>query len=479
MSKQNSEATSLLTEHLRYTPLSLIDDIINAMNTLIYHAVSSVENGLLSTSPEVLGFGNSGAGADSIPDTDGDGNVVYPEAKLEIENGVHQLETLLESAVDKDFDKLEIYTLRSILSVPEELVPWVRLAHYEGLSFNSPSTATAESDSPTPESINLQRRKLRETQKLHAALLQEREQNALIIEQLRALRSGTLPVPSTSSSSSSSNLSSNLKTEPQSLENTKKPSDTQQQQSLISPFSFLFNAPSAQALGVGATSASTSLPAPASTSSLSASTSSALPSSSSSGPSRPSPLATNAEFLISQLSALRTALDNLRPRLSSSSAPSSYPPPSSAAADDHAAAAQRPTSRAARTQYIESQTRRHMQRTARMDLDDQGAPRHGGEYQRPGRKIDPDEVRSLETFAGVLRGAGAGAGAEGGGGGAGVGGGITSHSPSGGSGSGGEIDSGNPNGRSGQNDGDVEMSNTDTSAPTAIDTHADGDASTT
>lgn len=57
--------------------------------------------------------------------------MVYPEARLEIENGLHQLETLLEANVDKAFDKFEIYVLRNILTVPEDLLFWVRLKHYE------------------------------------------------------------------------------------------------------------------------------------------------------------------------------------------------------------------------------------------------------------------------------------------------------------------------------------------------------------
>ena len=44
---------------------------------------------------------------------------------------MHQLETLLEATVDKTFDRFEIYTLRNILTVPEELEPWIRLGHYE------------------------------------------------------------------------------------------------------------------------------------------------------------------------------------------------------------------------------------------------------------------------------------------------------------------------------------------------------------
>lgn len=85
---------------------------------------------MLATPPERLGFSHASNGS-TIPDTDEDGNVVYPEARLEIENGLHQLETLLESTVDKAFDKFEIYVLRNILTVPEDLISWVRLTHYE------------------------------------------------------------------------------------------------------------------------------------------------------------------------------------------------------------------------------------------------------------------------------------------------------------------------------------------------------------
>ena len=43
---------------------------------------------------------------------------------------MHRLETLLESTVDKTFDKFEIYVLRNILTVDEEVGGWVRLGHY-------------------------------------------------------------------------------------------------------------------------------------------------------------------------------------------------------------------------------------------------------------------------------------------------------------------------------------------------------------
>lgn len=85
---------------------------------------------MLSTPPERLGFAHANNGS-TIPDTDEDGNVIYPEAQLEIENGLHQLETLLEATVDKAFDKFEIFVLRNIFRVPDDLMGWIRLKHYE------------------------------------------------------------------------------------------------------------------------------------------------------------------------------------------------------------------------------------------------------------------------------------------------------------------------------------------------------------
>lgn len=110
----------------------MIDDIINSVNNLVYQAISSLENGLTATPPARLGFKASKAQA---PASDGDGggheNAVHAQAKQEIDEGLHQLETLLESTVDKNFDKFEIYVLRNILSVPEELAAWIRLSHYQ------------------------------------------------------------------------------------------------------------------------------------------------------------------------------------------------------------------------------------------------------------------------------------------------------------------------------------------------------------
>ena len=130
---------SLPSQCLLTRPQSLIDDIINAVNTIIYQAIEALENGLLSIPPKQLGFSRDHhSTARSTADTNGEEDT---EAITELENGVHQLETLLESTVDKSFDKFEIYTLRNILTIPDDLAPWMRLAHYE-VSFRAPSFQT-------------------------------------------------------------------------------------------------------------------------------------------------------------------------------------------------------------------------------------------------------------------------------------------------------------------------------------------------
>lgn len=49
--------------------------------------------------------------------------------RIEIETGTHQLETLLYSSIDRNFDKFELYMLRNILAIPLEDAGWIRLKH--------------------------------------------------------------------------------------------------------------------------------------------------------------------------------------------------------------------------------------------------------------------------------------------------------------------------------------------------------------
>ncbi|KAI5292183.1 hypothetical protein KEM52_006560 [Ascosphaera acerosa] len=181
--------TALLAEHLSYTPLSLIDDIINSINNLIYQAISSLEDGLTAAPPEKLGFAYP---PDAIPDTDADGNIVYPHATLEIENGLHQLETLLESAVDKAFDRFEIYVLRNILTVPDDLLGYIRLSHYAGLPLSGGASEGGGKggEVPTQEEITTLRQRLRETRKLQRALQTEVARNDAVLAQLSSIVMG-------------------------------------------------------------------------------------------------------------------------------------------------------------------------------------------------------------------------------------------------------------------------------------------------
>ncbi|KAJ6121141.1 hypothetical protein N7523_005421 [Penicillium sp. IBT 18751x] len=252
----NDATTSLLTEHFSYTPLSLIDDIINSINNLIYQAISGLETSLIATPPERLGFAHANNGS-TIPETDEDGNVLYPEAKLELENGLHQLETLLEANVDKAFDKFEIYVLRNILTVPEDLLPWVRLKHYQGLSF------TPSPNSPTPDTILAQREKLLETRKLNRSLKDECARNNAVISQLKSILS---TVETAKSESAETKVAAPL------------------------DLSFLTSSPAARQLRVGVDAGANV---------------------------RHTPLTTNTAFILSQLPALQATLQGLRPKLAS------------------------------------------------------------------------------------------------------------------------------------------------------------------
>ncbi|KAJ5625212.1 Centromere protein Mis12 [Penicillium lagena] len=321
----NDATTSLLAEHFSYTPLSLIDDIINSINNLIYQAISSLESGLINTPPERLGFAHASNGS-TIPDTDEDGNVVYPEAKLEIENGLHQLETLLEANVDKAFDKFEIYVLRNILTVPEDLLSSVRLKHYENLSF------VPSPDTPTPETILAQRKKLIETRKLTRSLKDECARNDAVISQLQSILSTVENAKTDGGADATENKENN------------QPN-----------LSFLTSSPAARQLRVGVAAGSNT---------------------------KHTPLTTNTTFILSQLPALQTTLEQLRPRL--------------AALPQASVPRETKSKRDERKEYIESRIRLHLERAGQLAMGDDGHPMVAG------RRIDISEAHALENVASML-----------------------------------------------------------------------------
>jgi kinetochore protein Mis12/MTW1 len=115
-------------------------------NEVLYRCTSILDTELSSLDPALLGFADRAAAEKRTPEADQDGNPLFPEAKLEIEEGVLKLETLVENALDRNFDRLEIWTLRNVFSLErgggkkegeagkdgeESVGKWMRLAHYE------------------------------------------------------------------------------------------------------------------------------------------------------------------------------------------------------------------------------------------------------------------------------------------------------------------------------------------------------------
>ncbi|KAK9247721.1 Mis12 protein-domain-containing protein [Lipomyces tetrasporus] len=113
VSQPTASTTALLTEHFEYPPIALLDDIINAVNNILYKCTSAIETFLQSQPP-----------CANIPDE-------------EIEVGTAKLETLLEGAVDRNFDRFELYVLRNVLAIPDEVADgWMRLSHHKNVDYS-------------------------------------------------------------------------------------------------------------------------------------------------------------------------------------------------------------------------------------------------------------------------------------------------------------------------------------------------------
>jgi kinetochore protein Mis12/MTW1 len=142
-----------------------------------------VEKALGSQSPASLGFrapksSSKGANPGLTPE----------EAHaLEIENGTHQLETLLCASIDRNFDKFELYVMRNILCVRPEDRDFVRLAHYDGLDL---SAMAAADPGVAAESVNALRRRVQASRRLGAALAAEHARGEALLCELRAAVGG-------------------------------------------------------------------------------------------------------------------------------------------------------------------------------------------------------------------------------------------------------------------------------------------------
>lgn len=245
---------------------------------------------------------------------------------------MHQLETLLEAKIDKNFDRLEIYALRNILTVPAEVRDWVRLSHYEGL--NLAAAEGEDGDRPDGESISLQRRRLRETQKLHALLVAEKARNEATLQTLRALLSP-------------------------SREPKREPAPEAGAPTTYPAFAFLQNRGELT------------------------------------GDVR-HPLTTTTSFTLSQLPALKSLLEHLGPRLG-------------ALRDGHGSRTEDMVGlegkswRRERLEFVEKETRRHLETVRGLELGEMGEVRDG-EWQGEGRKLGKGEVEDLERVVDMVGG---------------------------------------------------------------------------
>ncbi|KAI4923485.1 hypothetical protein J4E85_008523 [Alternaria conjuncta] len=365
MASAKQQENMLLTEHFTWPPISLIDDIINAINEVLYRCTDSFETGLSSADPSLLGFADLYASQNRVPQKDEDGNDVYPEARLEIEEGVLKLETLMENAVDKNFDKLEIWTLRNVFALgrgkgqDEGPAEWVRLGHYENLEPPSKDSTL------TPEALYTLRRKLIETQKLNAALLAEKTRNETQIARLRALLTpSTLPKRESLTSTGGDN----------------------EQEGQAAPFAFLTHAPAAKEIGIQ---------------SLPHTHTNANGEKNSTTDKKPAhtPLTTHTTFTTTQLPYLRQLLSSLKPHLPNTALPSNTSSPSSysnSTSTSTSNAQQQPQSKdkeeltRERKIYVESQSKRVLERRGVDTKDGVEGVWEGGS------RVGSEEVRGLE-----------------------------------------------------------------------------------
>lgn len=167
MSAPSLQSTAILTEHLEYPPISLIDDIINAVNELLYKCTSAMEKYLLKKS-----------------------TIGGKDYNSDIHVGITKLESLLEHQVDRNFDKLELYVLRNILRIPDPLIKSgaFRLSHQRDLpSFKNKEEIQRHTDSV----IDILKTKLLEIEQLikeNQALKQRIKKLQKLKTQIRTLK---------------------------------------------------------------------------------------------------------------------------------------------------------------------------------------------------------------------------------------------------------------------------------------------------
>src|SRR5437762_12529516 len=104
MTAPTDTTTELMTEHLQYAPLTLIDDVINSANAILYQSMDAFETYLRDTLIPSIPSSSTSSTRTKTFDLDAPEDTERDALYKELEFGMAQVETLLENAVDRNFD---------------------------------------------------------------------------------------------------------------------------------------------------------------------------------------------------------------------------------------------------------------------------------------------------------------------------------------------------------------------------------------
>ena len=159
-----------LTCHLGYTPLALVDDYVNHFNEPVGGIMDAIEDYFSTILSE-------------------QGLVLESEGSYqnEIRQGIHRLQTLLEHLIDKNVDKLEIYLLRNILTLPVELetIPTAFLPHYQDVILNNHIPATFDDEDMLIAELDNKKNELEELRSLNKVLKGKLDEDSKILTGLK------------------------------------------------------------------------------------------------------------------------------------------------------------------------------------------------------------------------------------------------------------------------------------------------------
>ncbi|KAJ2852224.1 hypothetical protein IWW36_000365 [Coemansia brasiliensis] len=154
----SEDTQSLIVEHFGFLPISFIDEIINAANDTIYRATDAL--------------------CKFVEKEQGSGEATN--------QAINKAETLLEHAVDKNFDKFELYALRNLFNVPQGLEDYIVLPHRSPDATGGPAVY-AEDEAELDKELEQVRRQLVAENLLKARLQCDITKVEKAVRRLRAL----------------------------------------------------------------------------------------------------------------------------------------------------------------------------------------------------------------------------------------------------------------------------------------------------